>query len=173
MAMILLTFQLFLAWLGTPDGTAKTPTPGNISGDRFIPQMLSSFSYVIEMKSWRGESPLKAIKKYYSEKKIPAVIVYAEFRNGVKLADAVINVGQSYSPQWTQEARKLAAGQIALIDPNQPEKGAEGTLIVLQNSGSVMVIAVSIANMTVNAGPVIDHNVYTDLFQGISHMVPR
>lgn len=170
---MILFFALFLAWLGTSEDVAKTPKPGSVSSDYYVPQALSSYSYVIELKNWRYGNPIQMIKKYYEEKNTPAVIVTADFKDGIRQGGSVIEVGKSYSNQWLMEARKLASSKLSDIDAKNPEAGADGTLIILRPTGTVTVVSAAITNFSVSSGPVIDHNVYTDLFKGITHMVPK
>jgi hypothetical protein len=170
---MILFFSLFLAWIGTSEDVAKTPKQAGASADYYVPQALSSYSYVIELKNWRYSNPIQMIKKYYEEKNTPAVIVTADFKDGIRQGGSVVDVGKSYSNQWLMEARKLASSKLSDIDVKSPEKGAEGTLIILRPTGVVTVVVVAITNFSVGAGPVIDHNVYTDLFKGITHMVPK
>lgn len=170
---MILLITMFLAWIGTPEDIPKTPKPGNISADYFIPQTLSSFSYVIEQKKWRGDNPVEMIKKYYAEKKVPAIIVTADYRSGIRQGGTSFQVGDNLSNSWLLEARKIAAETLAKIDPKNPEGGAEGTLIILKPTGTVTVVVSVIANGIASAGAVIDHNVYVDLFKGITHQVPK
>jgi hypothetical protein len=125
---MILFFALFLAYIGTTEEVPKTPRPGNISADYYIPQALSSFSYVIEQKKWRGDNPLQLIKKYYTEKKVPAFVATADFKAGIRQGGTSFQVGDNLSHSWLLEARKLTAETLAKIDPKNPEAGAEGTL---------------------------------------------
>lgn len=171
--MVLFLTVLFLAWLG-PSPQMPTPsTKEDISGDYYVPQALSSFSYVIEMKDWNGVDPIQKIKQYYQDKNVPAVIVYADYADGLKLSQTTLNVGNAYSPSFVMAATKTAEEALSNIDPKNPKAGAEGTLIVIYGTGKVRAIASAISNYFVASGAVIDHNAYVDIFKGITHQIPR
>lgn len=145
----------------------------NNSGNYYIPQTLSSFSYVLQQSQWKGVNPIPELVKFYARQKTPAAIVSADFANGVKLGVNVKMVGESYSPRFALAARRVAEDAIAAINSAHPETGAPGVLVLLKYSGAAQVIAVAIPNFTVSNGAVIDINGFTDIYKNIPNQVPR
>jgi hypothetical protein len=152
--------------------TMSPPTREEISGDWFVPQGLSSFSYVITPRDTNFGNPLETIQNFYNQKNIPALILYADFVNGVKTFQKDIFIGNSHTHEYRLAALALAEETMAKINPARPERGASGVLIVLKGNGVIQAITVAIPNFTIASGPIIDHNAYVEIFRGITHQIP-